>query len=663
MPRVVTAICAVVLLWCARATTAAEITHFEALSGLASTAGASAKTAAGSGGPFKLTFNALGRDFALELEPNARLSEMQKALGVPRGVVAYRGKIATRSDSWARIVMTSGTPMGLVWDGQTLFAIEAPFDSATSTNTAIIYRLEDLYIEPGTLQCGGVDMANAAQAFAAILADAPQVLAQQGATLNLNLGAVADYEFSQSFGANAQAALLARFNNVDGIFSSQLGVQISVPANAVEIFTTNDDPFTSTDPTALLEEVAVYRGSTPIQDAQGLTHLFTGRDLDGTTAGIAYVGSVCAQRNAFDPLGRSYGAGLSEGSHGLTIDSLIAAHEIGHNFGAPHDAEAGSPCESTPATFLMAPSINGSSTFSACSVSQMEPVINSASCLTAIGPPDVALSADAPNPTYPATAAFDYTITVSNIGVDPATGVVATMTLDAGLVIDGAVVPNGTCTIAAQDVQCDLGDLAGGTARGITLTLHTTAAGSYAIAAMSSADQDSNLANNTWNDSIVAEPSVDLGLAGTATALSVNQSKSVSVTLTNASDSPASNMALDISVGAGLRIDSATLGGAACSITASTAACELLSLGARAATTLLVGLAATAVGEQQLTVSVSSAETDLNTADNSLAVTISVAAPATTANTSSGGGSAFELLWMLLPLLLGRRAALARQRT
>src|SRR5262249_44583118 len=134
---------------------------------------------------------------------------------------------------------------------------------------------------------------NGEQAVAALVQEFT-ALEAAGATLNLDLGAVADFEFSQAFGGNAETALLTRFNNVDGLFSSQLGVQITV--EEVDIFTANDDPFTTSAASALLDEVANYRGATPSQDAQGLTHLLTGRNLDGSTAGVAFLGAVCARR-------------------------------------------------------------------------------------------------------------------------------------------------------------------------------------------------------------------------------------------------------------------------------------------------------------------------------------------------------------------------------
>jgi hypothetical protein len=73
-----------------------------------------------------------------------------------------------------------------------------------------------------------------------------------------------------------------------------------------------------------------------------------------------------------------------------SLTSIILAHELGHNFGAPHDNQGGSACSSTGSGFIMNPSINGGlSQFSACSIEQMNPVITQATtgfnaCITEI---------------------------------------------------------------------------------------------------------------------------------------------------------------------------------------------------------------------------------------------------------------------------------------
>src|SRR4029077_9346693 len=107
-----------------------------------------------------------------------------------------------------------------------------------------------------------------------------------------------------------------------------------------------------------------------------------------------------------------------EGSHSTMMSALIAAHELGHNFNAPHDGEAGA-CSSTPQTFLMAPTINMSSQFSSCSLQQMQARIQTAQCLTPYVPPDVGLSVPSGQMGIVVDQVFTATFSILATGDDP----------------------------------------------------------------------------------------------------------------------------------------------------------------------------------------------------------------------------------------------------
>src|SRR5262249_3954994 len=129
----------------------------------------------------------------------------------------------------------------------------------------------------------------------------------------IQISMIGDFEFTAQFGSAAVSTMLDRMNVVDGIFSSQVGVT-TIPTDFITS-PSNNDPFTSSSPSGLLDQIANYRNSTPTVRSRGLAHLLTGRQLDGDVVGIAFLGSLCSARE---------GAGLSEVSSFIDSPLVMA---------------------------------------------------------------------------------------------------------------------------------------------------------------------------------------------------------------------------------------------------------------------------------------------------------------------------------------------------
>jgi MYXO-CTERM domain-containing protein len=262
------------------------------------------------------------------------------------------------------------------------------------------------------------------------------------------------------------------------------------------LFRTASDPFTKSKASDLLGELKSYRSQSSAQKALGVTHLMTGRDLDTDTVGIAYIGSVCDSANA-DSLSQSSSATST------TQSALIAAHEIGHNFNAPHDGESGA-CASTPQTFLMAPRLNGSDQFSACSIEQIQPILNNAQCLTAYAPPDAGIEVANTAVTATVGTAFVASFVVRSTGDDASTDVVATATVPAGLTVNTVTANGGTCSSGAGTASCTLGTLPAGDTRQIDFNLTATQTGALPLALVLDSTNDPNASNDTGTITVTA---------------------------------------------------------------------------------------------------------------------------------------------------------------
>lgn len=463
----------------------------------------------------KAHFNAYGRRFDLSMEKNSKLAAaLPAAEGSGPTQTLYRGVIDNIPGSWVRLSAKGQTVRGMIWDGQDLYIAEladAVRDSLDASLPApsgetVIFKLADAEIEKEAAFCATTDDAgtrNGTDAYKSLVTElkgSPVIQQAAGAGERLELSVYGDAQFLARNASEQQARdeILLRLNNVDGIFTAQLGVELQVPT--LTIATADTESLSDTTvPSTLLTEVRMLRRQTPEMYARGLTHVFTGRNLDDNTVGIAYQGVLCS---------RDWGAGLTEASgRGSWIESLIAAHEIGHNFGADHDGDSAGACASTPTgQFLMSPSINpNASTFSECSVQTMRPRAQSASCIVAMPPADMSVALNLGTLHKTVSTQFTWDLTVSNVGGAIAVDSRIDLTVPPTVQIDDVWVAGGSCTSGAGAISCLLGDVPGAATRVIHLTLHSDVIGSNSVSAHMSAQNDAQAANDAGSGTLVIE--------------------------------------------------------------------------------------------------------------------------------------------------------------
>jgi serine protease AprX len=114
---------------------------------------------------------------------------------------------------------------------------------------------------------------------------------------------------------------------------------------------------------------------------------------------------------------------------------------------------------------------------------------------------DVAITqTDSPDPAL-AGVPITYSLTVSNLGPTPASGVAVSDTLSLIAVIGSATPSQGTCTLLTHAVTCDLGTIDDGASATIAVVVTPSGTGTLTSAAsVSSSGNDPILANNTASE-------------------------------------------------------------------------------------------------------------------------------------------------------------------
>ncbi len=457
-----------------------------------------------------LTFEAFGKRFAVVLKPNTRLiadlpEEQRQRL--EKSMTAYEGYIEGIDGSWVRINRAGEQISGTMWDGEELYIIdtsdrvEPMLDDQQGAAAPkarqrqpypVIYRLSDT--ESCTGSCAVHPSARPMDDYQGLV-DELRTLRQAlpAAARKLDIAVVADRQFVDANPSNPDAAVVARMNIVDGIYSEQVGVQINV--TEIRALRSNGG-LSSSQAGTLLDQFSDFVAASDFVNP-GLAHLFTGRDLNGGVVGIAYVGTLCRE---------AFGVGLSQTTGRGTAGALIVAHEMGHNFGAPHDNQGGSPCANTAGNFIMNPFGNGSDQFSQCSLDQMQPHIDRAVCITEVDDPDQPPPATTDVrviiPTNPiettVLSEFEYRVEVRNSGVAVATNVTAAISIPESLAMIDVADGGAQCFESQSEVSCDFGDIDSSSTRTVVMRLQAgPAADTLTSTVNSAADNDDNPSNNT----------------------------------------------------------------------------------------------------------------------------------------------------------------------
>lgn len=160
------------------------------------------------------------------------------------------------------------------------------------------------------------------------------------ANIRCQIGLDADFEFYQANGSSVTNTIYDMdliMNQVGLIYQNQ--VEIAYTETFILVRTSAADPYNATNSSTILCEFGDWWNAN-VSATRDVAHLFTGKDMDGNTVGLAWPGVICNVNLNTNPpcAGGSKGYSLAQSRFSATMANRVqdTAHELGHNWSACH---------------------------------------------------------------------------------------------------------------------------------------------------------------------------------------------------------------------------------------------------------------------------------------------------------------------------------------
>src|SRR5256712_302956 len=259
-------------------------------------------------------------------------------------VRTFKGQVQGIEGGQARFTIDRSVVEGMIITPEERYYVEpaSRYSKAAKTTDYVIYKESDV-LTSSVGACGVTMNEQVNQRAESISAPlhSDNLKGINAAALplqELRVATEADNEYVLSKGGAAAAAdkeILSIMNQVEGLYEIELGLTIKVVYQSA--WSTANNPYSETNPSALLGQLSDYWNSNRGSVARDVVHMWTAKNLDNATIGTAYLEALCRYAGN----GRA-AYGLSKGVAGVQ-QIAITAHEIGHNLGATHPNQQAPP--------------------------------------------------------------------------------------------------------------------------------------------------------------------------------------------------------------------------------------------------------------------------------------------------------------------------------
>lgn len=278
-----------------------------------------------------------------------------------------------------------------VGDDQPLWAIQ-PARQVSANYTAddhVIYTSADNLQTDA--RCGGALIDPRADA-APQVPDAPVGFQGLADDEICEIACDADVEFYNKNGssvANTEADIENIIDRVTTIYEADVSILYEI--TTIIVRTSEPDPYSSSNASTLLNQFQGHWNSSQGAIQRDVAHLFTGKNINGGTIGVAYLNTICNKSSA-------YGLSESRFTNNITSRTALTAHELGHNWSSNH-------CNGTSQCKIMCASLGGCgsiTSFGPFATNAITNKKNSVNCLDdAVPPPPPVISSLTPDVSNP----------------------------------------------------------------------------------------------------------------------------------------------------------------------------------------------------------------------------------------------------------------------
>jgi hypothetical protein len=176
-----------------------------------------------------------------------------------------------------------------------------------------------------------------------------------------------DVEWNNDFGGNGAAQIESIINGLNPQYENEVGITKLITMIVERTGSTNSDPYTDNTPDAgaLLSQFGNVWNAGFSDVPRDVAQLFTGKNLNGSTIGIASLGVICFESTAYS---------VVQNIGGFSCRTDLSAHEFGHNWSAQHCSCPGN---------TMNPSLTCANDFAQVTINQITGFRNTRNCLSA----------------------------------------------------------------------------------------------------------------------------------------------------------------------------------------------------------------------------------------------------------------------------------------